>query len=100
MGDLGKLIVATGFENLPKVQLITQSGHTGWVCKWKLSQWRITNQITENEWPNRYYVQQYLAKGDGRNRLEEISLGSLTYSVTRSGDLLDFGQLLNAFGNF
>ena len=28
MGDLGKIIVATGFEWLPKVQKITQSGHT------------------------------------------------------------------------
>ena len=27
--DLGKLIVATGFEWLPKVQKIAQSGHTG-----------------------------------------------------------------------
>ena len=26
--DLGKLIVATGFEWLPKVQNIAQSGHT------------------------------------------------------------------------
>ena len=26
--DLGKLIVATGFEWLPKVQKIAQSGHT------------------------------------------------------------------------
>ena len=26
--DLGKLIVAKGFEKLPKVQLIAQSGHT------------------------------------------------------------------------
>ena len=31
VGDLGKLSVATGFEWLPKVQKITQSGHT--VCK-------------------------------------------------------------------
>ena len=30
MGDLGKIIVATGFEKLPKVQLIAQSGHTAW----------------------------------------------------------------------
>ena len=29
VGDLGKLILATGFENLSKVQLIAQSGHTG-----------------------------------------------------------------------
>ena len=29
VGDLGKLIVANGFEKLPKVQYITQSGHTG-----------------------------------------------------------------------
>ena len=28
MGDLYKLIVAKGFKNLPKVQLIAQSGHT------------------------------------------------------------------------
>ena len=28
-GDLGKLIVAAGFEKLPKVQLIAKSGHTG-----------------------------------------------------------------------
>ena len=29
VGNLGKLIVVTGFEKLPKVQLIAQSGHTG-----------------------------------------------------------------------
>ena len=29
VGDLGKIIVATGFEWLPKVQTIAQSGHTG-----------------------------------------------------------------------
>ena len=28
MVDLGQVIVATGFENLPKVQLTAQSGHT------------------------------------------------------------------------
>ena len=28
VGDLGKIIVATGFEKLPKKQKITQSGHT------------------------------------------------------------------------
>ena len=27
-GELGKLIVAKGFEKLPKVQKIAQSGHT------------------------------------------------------------------------
>ena len=27
--DLGKLIVAIGLKKLPKVQKITQSGHTG-----------------------------------------------------------------------
>ena len=31
MEDLGKLIVAKGFKKLPKVQLITKSGHTD--CK-------------------------------------------------------------------
>ena len=30
MGDLGKLIVAKGFEKLPKVQYIAQSGHTAY----------------------------------------------------------------------
>ena len=29
VGDLDKLIFAKGFENLPKVQSIAQSGHTG-----------------------------------------------------------------------
>ena len=29
VGNLGKIIVATGFEWLPKVQKIAQSGHTG-----------------------------------------------------------------------
>ena len=29
VGDLDKLIVAKGFKNLPKVQLMAQSGHTG-----------------------------------------------------------------------
>ena len=29
VGDLGKIIVVKGFEKLPKVQLIAQSGHTG-----------------------------------------------------------------------
>ena len=29
VGDLGKIIVATCFEKLPKVQKIFQSGHTG-----------------------------------------------------------------------
>ena len=28
VGDLGKLIAAKGFKNLPKVQFIAQSGHT------------------------------------------------------------------------
>ena len=27
--DLGKIIIATGFDWLPKVQKIAQSGHTG-----------------------------------------------------------------------
>ena len=27
--DLGKFIVAKGFKNMPKVQKIAQSGHTG-----------------------------------------------------------------------
>ena len=29
VGDLGKLIVAKSFKKLPKVQKISQSGHTG-----------------------------------------------------------------------
>ena len=29
MGDLGESIVAKRFKKLPKVQQITQSGHTG-----------------------------------------------------------------------
>ena len=29
VGDLSKIIIAKGFKNLPKVQLIAKSGHTG-----------------------------------------------------------------------
>ena len=29
MGNLGKIIVAIGFEKLPKIQKNAQSGHTG-----------------------------------------------------------------------
>ena len=29
VNDLGKIIVATGFKNLPKVPLIAKSDHTG-----------------------------------------------------------------------
>ena len=33
VGDLGKIIVVTSFEWLPKVQKIAKSGHTvSWVC--------------------------------------------------------------------
>ena len=32
--DLGNLIVAKGFKNLPKVQLIAKSGHTGPNKEW------------------------------------------------------------------
>ena len=32
VGDLGKIIVATGFEKLPKVQKIAKSGHSGVEC--------------------------------------------------------------------
>ena len=39
VGELGKIIVATGFEWLPKVQKFAQSGHTGCHVVWaKLSQ--------------------------------------------------------------
>ena len=34
--DLGILIVAKGFKNLPKVQKIAQSGHTGQLAEWSL----------------------------------------------------------------
>ena len=30
VGNLGKIFVPTGFEWLPKVQKIVQSGHTAW----------------------------------------------------------------------
>ena len=39
VGDLAKIIVATCFEWLPKVQKITQSGHTG--VDWSHFDWRL-----------------------------------------------------------
>ena len=40
-GDLGKIIVATGLECLPKKQKIAQSGHTAYngVTMWLLTIW-------------------------------------------------------------
>ena len=35
VGYLGKIIVAKGFEKLPKVQKIAQSGHTACMCRLK-----------------------------------------------------------------
>ena len=32
VGDLGQLVVAKGFEKLPKVQKIAKYGHTGHQC--------------------------------------------------------------------
>ena len=38
VGDLGKIIVAIGFEKFPKVQSIAQSGHTVCECNFNLNQ--------------------------------------------------------------
>ena len=35
VGDLGKIIVATGFKWLPKVQKIAHSGHTAYLLKFQ-----------------------------------------------------------------
>ena len=42
VGDLGKIIVATSFEWLPKVQKIAQSGHTGCELQPSLSDHNLT----------------------------------------------------------
>ena len=47
VGDLGKLIVATGFEWIPKVQKIAQSGHTAWKF-WGLS--RNSGKLAVIDW--------------------------------------------------
>ena len=39
VGNLGKIIVATGFEWLPKVQNIAQSGHTDHLLRIILHKW-------------------------------------------------------------
>ena len=54
VGDLGKLIVAKGFEKLPKVQKIAKSGHTDW-------------------WP---HISHYGGVGDTKNGLRQLQLSS------------------------
>jgi len=47
VGDLGKIIVATGFEWLPKMQKIAPSGHTDWVssgCCERVRQYKEYNR--------------------------------------------------------
>ena len=59
-GNLGKIIVATGFEWLPKVQKIAQSGHTDGDGQLK-HQPKSSNQ----SWPIWEYVNENtLAEGD------------------------------------
>ena len=53
VGDLGKLIVAKGFKNLPKVQYITQFGHTDSILSpeqqfWLRPEIKFTFGINEN----------------------------------------------------
>ena len=50
VGDLGKLIVAKGFKNFPKVQNIAQSGHTA--CDGKL---QVTSQVLQPKTVNRWF---------------------------------------------
>ena len=52
VGNSGKIIVAVGFEKLPKVQLITQSGHTALLLLWQSkleSCWRICFKQTQSK---------------------------------------------------
>ena len=44
--DLGQLIVAKGFKNLPKVQKIAQSDHTAGCCE-KLENFRSHNCLLQ-----------------------------------------------------
>ena len=69
-GNLGKIIVASGFEQLPKVQKITQSDHTA----------QLLNQS----------LVKILAAYYGLFFQPVLQVGG---SVTTLGDLLDFGQL-------
>ena len=46
LGDLGKLIVAKGFKTFPKIQNITQYGHTGGES---LTSIEIVTQFTDRE---------------------------------------------------
>ena len=51
VGDLGKIIVAIGFEKFPKVQSIAQSGHTVCECNFNLNQNRqlvVVGFLVEN----------------------------------------------------
>ena len=46
--DFGKLIVATGFEKLPKDQKIGQSGHTDWQWQWPRFIFHLREKIFNN----------------------------------------------------
>ena len=50
VGDLGKIIVAKGFEKLPKVQCIVQSGHTAYdpILPFRFAAARDLNSRNEN----------------------------------------------------
>ena len=60
--DLGKLIVAKGFEKLPKVQNITLSGHTGHHDQKKDNKYNIFKSFVSffTTYQIKYFVEQLL----------------------------------------
>ena len=82
VGDLGKIIVATGFECLPKKQKIAHSGHSGYKVGEK---WKQNNLV---KWFDRIsLVPKRFKKNYSRGKFQIRSVKS---SVIRLGDFWKF----------
>ena len=71
VGDLGKLIVAKGFKKLPKVQQITQSGHTACHTHFPREKQRFSGTGLRGK-VLRLRLQQWKRVGSGRGQCDQI----------------------------
>ena len=109
MGDLGKIIVATSFEWLPKVQKIAQSGHTDSITFLQSEAGDITGPFYENMEFHRVSIRvpttASTSKGDAKNdaslsnvvlrrnknRFADKKSGLLVRTPTRMSDCFNNG---------
>ena len=84
LGDLGTLIVAKDFKNLPKVQKIARSGHTGLKSQKIKSQHKRKHWLIERRLPEKIKFLDFckMAKNTNSNTFRKIDVdqGPILYT--------------------